>query len=422
MPATAPDEGAPRPGAERSARPRVGLVLAGGAARGAYEVGVLEHIVEEVSRDLGYDVPLDVLCGTSVGAVNVATLAAFADEPRSRVARLSGVWKNLRIDEMLRPRHRGVYAVGRALFGRTPLGMAGALFESGPLAELLERNVPFARIDEHLRAGRVQAVALSATQIATGRTVVFVQRRHASPEPWEPTSAVVPQVVRLRPVHALASAALPMLFPAVAIDGHYYCDGGLRQNIPLSPARRLGAAGVIVVNPRYRPARGGAARGAAELVEQAPSALFMFGKALNALLLDRIDNDLDRLEKINDILEAGTRRYGPDFTRELNVALGRPPEDGLRQLHTVHIRCSANVGELGADHVRAPGFHVGGVLGRIMRQLAEAEATREADLLSYLLFDGEFAKKLIELGRSDARSHHDELCALFERLRTDRPG
>ena len=415
-----PSAGAKRARADErgSKRGRVGLVLAGGAARGAYEVGVLEHIVEDVSRDLGWDVPLDILCGTSVGAINACTLAAFADEPRGRVARLSGVWQGLRIEDILRPTHRGLYDFARTLLGRAPRPSAGSFFENGPLAEMLRRSVPFERIAENIRAGRLHAVAVSATQIASGRTCVFVQRRDAQTVPWAPTPNVVPRAVRLQAVHALASAALPMLFPAVWLDGHYYCDGGLRQNIPLSPARRLGAHGVIVVNPRHRPPPS-APEPVLPREERAPSLLLLLGRTMSSLLLDRIDNDIDRMEKINDIIDAGERRFGPDFASELNAAMREGSTHGLRKLHTVHIRCSANIGELSAEHVLSPSFKLGGVLGRLMRQLAEGEATREADLLSYLLFDGEFSRKLVELGRKDAKSHHDALCTLFTRMRDE---
>jgi NTE family protein len=399
-----------------------GLVLAGGAARGAYEVGVLEHIVDHVSRDVGFDVPFDVICGTSVGAINACCVAAFADEHRARVARLTSVWTGLKIDQILRPTAGGMLDVARGFFGRRPSVETGALFDPTLLAQLLTRSIPYDRIDWQLRQGNISAVTCSATQVATGRTVVFVQRRRAQPSPWPETPAVLPRPVRLRAVHTLASAAVPMMFPAVRINGRYYCDGGLRQNIPISPARRLGATHLVIINPKHRP---GSAEGAA--VEQAreeafPSPLFLLGKTLNALLLDRIDNEIDRFEKINSILDAGVRRYGPEFIDNLNDELGKQPGEGLRRLISVHIRSSENIGAIAADYVASPSFHLPGMLGKVMKRLAEGEATREADLLSYLLFDGEFAGRLVEIGRRDAKAHHDELCELFtaqRRLRVE---
>ncbi len=413
----------------RPPAPKVGLVLAGGAARGAYEVGVLEHIVENVSRDLGFDVPLDILCGTSVGAMNVCCIGAFSDEPRARVARLASIWTGLRIREVLRPvaagmidAVRGLFGSGHPLFGTPAPGRATSLFDPRPLESLLRSAIPFERIDAQLRAGRISAVTVSATQVATGRTVVFVQRPRATTPLWSETPAVIPRAVRLRPIHTLASAAVPLMFPAVRIDGRYYCDGGLRQNIPVSPARRLGATHLIIVNPKQRPA-GHASddlsldpkqrRIEHEREEAFPGPLFLLGKTLNALLLDRIENEIDRFEKINAILEAGSRRYGPSFVDALNSEMGYPAGKGLCRLHSVHIRSSENIGQISSEYVRSGHFHVPGMLGSIMKRLADADATREADLLSYVLFDGEFAGRLVEIGRADAARHHDELCRLF---------
>ncbi|MEM9693666.1 MAG: patatin-like phospholipase family protein [Myxococcota bacterium] len=400
-------------------RAQLGLVLAGGAARGAYQVGALSYMAEEVSRTLGYDIPLDILSGTSVGAINAVSMAAFADEPRGRVARLRSVWTNLRVEDVLRPIAGGAVDLLRGLLGRH-VEQTSSLFDPSALQGLLTDSIPFEQIDRHLREGRIRAVTVSATQVATGRTVVFVQRRHARPDPWTGTTLVVPRAVRLRTSHVLASAAVPLLFPAVELHGRYYCDGGLRQNIPLSPARRLGATHILVINPRHATGAGRSAAIEAEREEYFPNPLFLLGKALNALLLDRIDNEIDRLEKINAILEAGTRSYGDAFSETLSRELGYPAGSGLRRVRIVHLRASENIGAMCADFVRSPKFRVGGVLGRVMRRLAEGESRREADLLTYLLFDGAFAEQLIELGRDDARRHHDALCALFDEVLRER--
>ncbi|WP_437660768.1 patatin-like phospholipase family protein [Sorangium sp. So ce1182] len=398
--------------------PKIALVLAGGAARGAYEVGVVQHILEEVSRDLGREVPLDILCGTSVGAINVCGLAAFADEARSRARRLAGVWTRLRIDDLVRLDVRGVLAVGHDLLrggaGAPASGGHAALLDTSGLERQIADAVPFERIDEHLERGLLSAVTVSTTLVKSGRTVVFVHRREPGLPPWSHDPTISPRATALRAQHALASSAVPILFRPVSIDGELYCDGGLRQNVPLSPARRLGADGVIVVNPKYiEPASSTAEREAPGF----PGPLFLLGKTLNALMLDRIDNDLARLESINGILEAGRRRYGEGFIGELNDELGLPPGRSLRPLRSLLIRASKDIGSLAAEFVRSPTFRARttGVLGRVMRRLADGDEQREADFLSYLLFDGEFAGALIEIGRADARARHEELCAFFEK-------
>ncbi|HHH29255.1 MAG TPA: phospholipase, partial [Polyangiaceae bacterium] len=171
MTSTAPSEGS-GPSTLPPSPAKVGLVLAGGAARGAYEVGVLEHIVEHVSRDLGFDVPFDVICGTSVGAINACCMAAWADEHRARIARLASVWTGLKIHELLRPMRGGVLDVARGFFGRRPHVETGAIFDPTLLAQILTRSIPYERIDWQLRQGNISAVTCSATQVATGRTVV----------------------------------------------------------------------------------------------------------------------------------------------------------------------------------------------------------------------------------------------------------
>lgn len=403
-------------------RRRVGLVLAGGAARGAYEAGVMSYLLGEVPKALGRPVPLDVLCGTSVGAVNVCALAAWADEPENRAARLVRAWTELQLGDLLRPDFREIGAMIGGLAGHAPTrmpheGRRGGVLEAAPLETLLGKAIPFERIPEHLRAGRLHALSVSTTHVKSGRTILFIQRAEGGLPPWREDATIVPRSVRMRSSHALASAAIPFLFPAVRIDGEFYCDGGLRQNVPLSPARRLGADGLIVVNPRYIGPHGETGPGGP--VEPYPGPLFLLGKALNAILLDRIDADIDRLDRINGILDAGTRRWGPSFVSDLNESLGNAPGKGMRPLRAVLIRASQDIGQLAAAFVRSPQLEkrAGGVTVRLLRRLADGEGPAGGDLLSYVLFDGVFARQLIELGWHDARARHDDVCALLESLR-----
>ncbi|MDB4942511.1 MAG: hypothetical protein JWP97_2045 [Labilithrix sp.] len=399
-------------------------MLAGGAARGAYEVGVVQHIVREVAKDLGREVPLDILCGTSVGAINACALAAFADEPRTRADRLVDVWTRLRVEELVKADVRGLVALGTRWIRRgADLGAlpahAGGFVDPHNLERLIQREIPFARIDDHLRAGHLEALTVSTTHIASGRTVVFVHRASGDLPPWSLDPTITPRATKITAPHAYASAAIPLLFRPVRLDGEYHCDGGLRQNVPLSPARRLGARGVIVVNPRYLKPVDEAPPSRPETL---PGPLVVLGKALNALLLDRIDTDLARLRGVNDILEAGERRFGPGFIDALNEELGHAKGRGMRPMHSLLIRVSQDIGMLATEHVRSARFaeRASGAAGRMMRRLAERDPDEESDLLSYLLFDGDYAGQLIEIGRADARARHDELCAFFEGL-TDRP-
>jgi NTE family protein len=410
----------------RRARPTNALVLAGGAARGAYEVGVIDYVMGEVARTIGHPPSLEVLCGTSVGAFNACVMAAHVRAPAVCRDVLIREWQGLKLEEIVRPNTGELVRIFGSLIGRSgdvspPPARRGGFLDPRGIEGIVNRAVPFAQIGENFASGHLLGLTISTTHLVSGKTVIFVEHSAAATPRWsrDPTICVHP--TKLRAEHALASSALPLMFPAVQIDGEFYCDGGLRQNVPLSPARRLGANGLIVVNPRYvapespdpAPSERTPSSGAPP-----PSTLFILGKALNALLLDRIDNDLDRLQRINAILDAGTRAFGAPFIVAVNAELkqsGAP--SGVRSLSVVHVRASENIGRMAATYVTSPEFQrrCPGVVGRLLRRIGEWDASGEADLLSYLLFDGEFAAQLIELGRRDARAHHDELCAFFTR-------
>ncbi|HSO00566.1 MAG TPA: patatin-like phospholipase family protein, partial [Candidatus Nanopelagicales bacterium] len=287
----------------------------------------------------------------------------------------------------------------------------GGLIDPGGLERLVARSIPFGRIEENLRARHLDALTVSTTHIASGCTVVHVHRREEDLPLWGREPTMVPRATKITAQHALASAAIPILFRAVKLDGDYHCDGGLRQNVPLSPARRLGASRVLIVNPRHLEATPLEDRETEDLF---PGPLFLLGKTLNALLLDRIDTDLGRLSSINKILEAGTRVAGPGFVESLNREMGFPEGHGFRPMRALLVRASEDIGRMACDYVRSPAFaRVGGMGGKLLRRLAERDARNESDLLSYLLFDGGFARELIEMGRADARAKHEELCAFF---------
>lgn len=403
----------------------VALVLAGGAARGAYEVGVVRYVLEDLAKALGRDVPVDVLSGTSAGSINACLLAAHADQPSRRATMLAKRWAELRLEDVVRPSPGELLSLGGRLLGRPARrgdvrpGRRGGIFDPTGVEAIVREAVPFDRIAGHMKAGLLSALSISTTHVASGRTVVFVQRAQGGAPRWgrDPTMVVRPTLIQSQ--HVLASAAVPLLFPAVEIDGQYYCDGGLRQNVPLSPARRLGADRLVVINPRFVREEAPTQAEAKEREREYPDPLFVVGKAMNALLLDRIENDIDRLQRLNSVLAAGTARYGPGFADALNEELTKKGLGKLRPLDVVYIRASTDIGVLAADYVRSASFakRVPGMMGRLVRRINDSE--HEADLLSYVLFDGEFAGRLIEIGRADAREHHEDLVRLFaKRLET----
>ncbi|HEY8092028.1 MAG TPA: patatin-like phospholipase family protein, partial [Polyangiaceae bacterium] len=284
-------------------RPTTGLVLAGGAARGAYEVGVVDYMLHEVSQALGQDVPIDILCGTSAGSINACMLAAHADRPAERATMLAKRWTDLKLNDVVRPSTSEMLELAGRLVGRSPRrrdareGRRGGIFDPSGVEAIVREAVTFDRIADHMREGRLRALSISTTHVASGRTVVFVQRREGGMPRWSSDPTMIGRAAIIREDHILASAAVPLLFPAVEIDGHFYCDGGLRQNVPLSPARRLGADSLVVINPRYIREESPSPALAEAREREYPDPLFVVGKAMNALLLDRIENDIDRLRR-----------------------------------------------------------------------------------------------------------------------------
>jgi NTE family protein len=379
---------------------------------------VLSYLFERVARDLDRMLPLDVVSGSSIGAIHALAIANWADDPRVGMRMLSRRWADLSLDDVVRLDRRRSFNMIRALLGwplrrPSPDAERGGVLDPRPLDALLSSMMDAGRIAEHLSAGRLAAVSVTATHVGTGRTTVFYQRAGDGTLPWQGRRARA-YPVTLTTEHALASAAIPFLFPAVRIEGELYCDGSLRQHVPLSPARLLGARALVVINPRATPALT-CEPSDAERERAFPGPLFLLGKMLNALTLDRIDADVEQHELVNRLLAAGEKRFGPGFVRELNGTLVQMGGAEVRPLPLLQISASEDIGKLAAAFVRTPRFRrrCSTLLDHAFSRLADGEAANEADLLSYLLFDGAFAGELIALGRRDARQRHDEIAEFF---------
>lgn len=398
---------------------KTALVLAGGAARGAYEAGVLSYLRDELEPELGRPLRLDIISGTSVGALHACYLAATADEPRRQGRELIEHWRRMKVHEVLDFGVGDVLRVFREAFGRIPRGALprryGGLVNLRGVDRVLLEGVPWRNIGRNLQARHLDALSVCATHVGTGQATVFFQQRDHRLPAWTPASHFRAVAARIGPRHALASAAIPLLFPAVRVQGRLYVDGGLRLNVPLSPALCLGARRVVVISLRASEPRPLAASSSQAELERNlreerahATAPFLLGKALDALLLDRTDQDLERLTQINHLLDAGTRAFGQDFTRLLGGAM-RTPGPPMRYVRSLLIRPSRDLGQLAAEYARSPEFRARreGLAGRAIQQLVDREPAGDADLVSYLLFDGGFAELLIEQGRRDARAQRD---------------
>ncbi|HVM95223.1 MAG TPA: patatin-like phospholipase family protein [Candidatus Acidoferrales bacterium] len=401
---------------------RIALVLSGGGARGAYEAGVLSYLFSDLRKRLGRPVHFDILTGTSVGAIHACYLAASQSDSEVGVA-LTQLWRSLSLDRVFAPGIVDVFRVPLQLLGltreRKPLPATASgiperlpgLFDTAWLEEIVLSNIDWSRIRANIDTGQLEALAIAATEIATGRSVVFIDTGDRPTPPWSRDPFVVARAARLGPAHALASAAIPLIFPSLRIDRTYYCDGGLRLNTPLAPALRLGADRVLVIGLRYPRTSDEEDRMARRRESMYNNPTYLAGKALNALLLDRIEYDVERLRLFNGILESGVRHYGPEFLVKINEPIVEQRATPYRIVRDCMLRPSKDLGMLAAECLEHQGRSRGmrDWLSRNVVRFAGHGALGEADLLSYLFFDRCYADHLIQLGRRDAQDAEEQL-------------
>jgi NTE family protein len=388
---------------------RVALVLSGGGARGAYAVGVLAGLNEILG---GLRSRFQVFTGTSVGAINAAEFAANADRDDLGVRELAERYSQLRLRTHLRPHLGGLLGVGTRLgrsHRRDTRRHGWALLDSTPFEKIVEDDIPWERLHENVRKGLVRAVIVSGLRIADGRTTTFAELSPGTElvVGHDPRRDAV--VERLTPDHVLASAALPLLFPARRIGGTYYCDGGLRFNTPMAPALRAGAERLVVI----------ALRGGRPVepvgLDHYPRPFFLLGKILDALLLDPIEYDLHVLDRLNRVIEVMEETMTPPALAQVRHVLAHERGLPYEKIRTLVFRPSRDIGVLAGEYMRSeqPARREGYAARVFLRHAAALGDQVEADFVSYLLFDGGFSRLLIELGHRDALEQADEVRSFF---------
>ncbi len=401
---------------------KVALVLSGGGARGAYEAGVLRYLREGLPATMGLrpeDLRIDLFCGTSIGAINACFLAANAHEPQTQGAKLADVWRSLRLEDVFRWSTLGyssipsyVFRQLRSLKMRNLSWRVSDFLYPEALAKVVHERIDWAQLARNVADGHVEAVTVTATDLGTGRSVVFVQ----TPRPLPALSRdplVEARPGPLGPEHALASGAIPLLFRPVRIGDDWFSDGSIRQNTPLAPAVRLGADRLLVVGLRYqgpdphRPSR-----------PDVPSTAAQLGRVLNAMHLDRTDYDLERLRRLNAFLDQGREAFGEDFEERFNAVVSRTLGQPVRRVRDLVIRPSQDIGRIARRHAAARAAHArsGTLASRLLRRAAanaEGSPDGAADLASYLLFDRGYAEDLMALGWADAERQQSALAAFF---------
>jgi NTE family protein len=405
-------------------RRRVGLVLSGGGARGAYEVGVLAHFFEKIAPQLPPDFEFDVVSGTSVGAIHAAYTVATAHwEPAQRSRRLADTWKEMQVGQVVQLGVRDLVGVPLRALGLTKLrrragGRAtapeviGGLVDVSPLERIVAGRVPWSSLASNLAKPRPRALCVLCTEVGSGRVTVFLDGPLADPAPWAIDPNIDAICTTIDATHVRASAAIPFLFPAVRIGDRYFVDGGLRMNTPLSPALRLGCDRLLVVALKHHPYGAPEAPSFPDDVITQPA--FLIGKVLDALILDQLEVEIHRLQVVNALLRQGVAIYGNEFIDNVSGAVRAQRGAGYRIVETAVVRPSEDIGCVAARCYREHGAGSLGALPSLLTRLAlRGVPEDEADLLSYLFFDRRFTSELVALGRADARRHEDQILALL---------
>jgi NTE family protein len=367
-----------------------GLVLSGGGARAAYQVGVLSYIAEKAP-----EVSFPIIVGVSAGAINAAFLAGHRGTPAENLQALSNCWMSLSTERVF-DTNLGVLGLSGARWlwtvggGGTSLGpRVKGLLDTTPLRGFLEEQLRVGGIELNVAEGRLHALGLTATRYATGQSVTFVQGGEDVPT-WERVRRCgLPAKITVD--HVMASGSIPLIFPAIAIDGEYYGDGSIRQAAPLAPAIHLGAQRLLAIATRYSPTleevKAMAATGY-------PPPARIIGAMFNSIFLDALEGDAERLQRINRLLDS--------------LPPGADNSDGLRPIDLFVIRPSRDLGSLAEKHK--------GRLPRSLRFLLRGlgiHRMRGAELLSYLVFEAPYIGRIMELGYEDALTRWDEIERFF---------
>lgn len=368
---------------------KTGLVLSGGGARGAYQSGVL-LAVQEISQSSGIPVKYDFLSGVSAGAINASSLAMNCDDMKVATENLAQLWSQLNFENVFSTDSMTMSKIGfqwlkeLSIGGITGTTPGRSLLDTTPLRGLIHNNMDFNKVEKNISNGHLSALCITSIDYAKSATTTFVQGKDALPA-WD-KGRKRSERTTITTEHIMASSAIPLLFPPVKVDDRFFGDGAVRNHAPCSPVIYLGAEKLLVIGVRMQSSTAHEQRAANGT---APSVARVVNTILNGVLLDAVEQDVDRLRRLNEYAMA----ISPE--QQGRVA--------LRPLDYLFISPSADIGEMAVQKASK--------LPRVVRFLMKGLGSLQdaSEIISYLLFDPEFCSDLIDIGRKDGLAHKEEL-------------
>ena len=371
-----------------------GLILTGGGARAAYQVGVLKAIVDLL--DDKQTNPFPIICGTSAGAINAASLACGANHFSNAVEMLQNIWGNFHVEQVYRADVSGILQTGAHWLSALMAGWfvrttPRSLLDNTPLALLLQKALDVRQIDRSLASGALKAICITASGYASGESVNFYQCRNPDDIiPWR-RSQRVSCSCRITHKHLLASSAIPFIFPSVHLHREYFGDGSMRQTSPISPAIHLGAERILIIGASRinEPARRFDS-------DQYPSLAQIGGHALSSIFLDSLNADVERMQRVNHTLSL----IPPDSPiRTVSK---------LRPIQPLIIAPTERLDSIAAQHAH----HLPPAMRLLLGGIGGTQKTGSA-LVSYLLFEPAYTQALIDLGIKDTLARKEEVLAFL---------
>lgn len=367
----------------------IGLVLGGGGARAAYQIGVLKALVQFYPRNS--HIPFDVICGTSAGAINATSLATHAACFHLGVKKLDWVWRHFKTQQVYESSLGGVT---KHLFKMAIKGLqhgkvntdAGSLLNNQPLRELLNKLIDFDRIERNIHLGALKAISVDASCYNNSLSYSFYHGHH-SIENWERARRQGKRS-QLNTNHLLASSAIPMVFPSIKLNRAFFGDGSVHQLSPLSSPIHLGATKLFVINLDSSHKKNSIP------MNHHPKTATIAGHLLDTIFSDTLNSDLERLQRVNHTLDL----ISDEDKNKLN----------LRKIDTLVIKPSEDLGIIAAKYYLEIPIAI-----RYLLKLFGIHQQSDSSIVSYLLFEKAYTTALIDLGYQDAMAQIDDIKAFF---------